>query len=523
MRSRRPLLATLVIASALLALIWSWSLEAREESALSGANASTTTEGPWDEVEPPLEEFAAAHDASRAETPVGASAAARTQRSDVGVLVVRAPVNLRLGVVDARGASLEAEVVVARSQQVQAAQFAPRGDRLVAQALPEVSTGVPFAADARVLGRDYTRGARARVEVGLANEPIYVVDLQLAVRRALNDLPNHSPILHALPLQIRVTRPGFTARDFELVLELNRERLASPAPLDYEAELRMPVSCEVTGRARAAGGDPRSVRVAAFEWNGHTPGAQPLVLTTCDGANERFGLELDCERAHLVVAFAEGFRPEVRIVAAATQVDLGLVVLERGESLEGRARLGTEGVRGLVRLALASQEEREAVRRPLDQRWVCWTNGRFEWDELAVSSDIDGRFAFHGLAPLRYRLSLGAVPGVYASDVRLADVVAPATALDVSPPLCRMDVRLFREGAPAVNAPFDISEVGASGITIGTHRTDASGAATLWLDPSRAATLALEPLAPIPGAPRKIERRLDCPGRGQAVAVRVDF
>jgi hypothetical protein len=287
------------------------------------------------------------------------------------------------------------------------------------------------------------------------------------------------------------------------------------------ASLQLPTSCEVTGRVRAPGGERTHLRAALFAWDGVEPGPVALAMVSAHDDQGVFGLELGCTGAHVVVLFADGLRPHSRVLPPGFSGDLGLIVLERGESISGRADLDGAGVRALVRAEFA--QPGAGALRPLVGGWVRWTSAGFEWDRLSTSTDAEGAFEFGGLAPARYSIALGGVSGAFSSDAGAREFDAPARGLVLSPSLCRVRLQLFLEGAPAADSSFEILDHGPSGAVQATRRTDANGEAVLWLDPSRAVKVRVW-LAEREGSkPVGLERTVECSALGGSAAVRVDF
>jgi hypothetical protein len=510
----------LVLSGAVAVALWLARSNASAGASATGAQGSSVqgSSAPDDaagvQLEAPLEAPARLEVRETAAEP--APTAADVRASSTGRAVERnrpiGDVELRVTVREPDGRAVDAYVTAALASQPEMSRFGEVGGRMVDLADPQRPWNAALRADLARGPRTYFRTASASGRA-VENVDFHVLDVTNLASFAAQAAPPVSQRWLPLPLFLKVERPGIAPVEFDVLLEVD----LAPRNLDggqaIELTVEVPLSCRVRGAVRGPSDAPQ---VVVFDWDGVRPGVQPIATVSCDSASRGFELDLACDRSYVVAVCTSGFRPFSRVVRGGQSLDLGEIALESGETIAGRARVAGEPVRGLVRLSWPAREARDPVRSSLGGRWLRWVDGAFEWDALSVSTDADGRFELHGLAPRAYSLSLGAVAGVYASDLTVAEVRAPARAIELTPDLCRMDLRFFHGGAPVASTPFDISEVGASGITIGTHRTDEHGAAVLWVDPARATTVELK-LA------EKLTRRLDCPGPGQSVALRVDF
>lgn len=330
-------------------------------------------------------------------------------------------------------------------------------------------------------------------------------------------------------LAIEVQRDGALPVEFELEVEVDSTRWGREAEHELRAVLLVPTTCDVVGRISAAWIDPLRIHarpaasVAVFELLDGRPAVSALQTAACERSTGQFGLHLECGREYVFVALVEGFRPWSRVIAARGFSDLGELVLERGESIAGRAHVDQTPVRGAVRARLRAASARENLQCCIAGRWLVWTGAGFEWESQGVATADDGRFEISGLAASSYSLELGAVSNAYASSSALVEVAAPARGVELSSRVCRVDLQVFQEGSPAAHRSLEISEVGGSAMTIGTHRTDASGVATLWVDPSRKTSVALVPTEGDLTGGAKPSRRIECHQPGRAVSMRVDF
>ncbi len=330
-------------------------------------------------------------------------------------------------------------------------------------------------------------------------------------------------------LVIKFEREGLLPVEFEWPLALDAARWGMVEVYEIRAELIVPARCEVVGRIVAP--PEREVRihprpapsVAIFEWVDGRPQVAAASSTSCDRSSGDFRVQLECDRDYVLVALLEGFRPWTRRLERRDFVDLGRVVLERGESIAGRARVTGEPVSGAVRARFKHASAGEFTQCCIAGRWLVWTGAGFEWESQGVVSDQDGRFELSGLALASYTLELGSMQHAYASAASVIDVVAPSGSVELGPRVCRVELQVFDDGALAAGRTLEISEVGRTGTIIGTHRTDANGVATLWVDPARSTSVALAPEAGVQAARPKSSKRIECAAPGAALSMRVDF
>ncbi len=330
-------------------------------------------------------------------------------------------------------------------------------------------------------------------------------------------------------LVIKLEREGLLPVEFEWPLALDAARWGLVEVYEIRAELIVPARCEVVGRIVAPPEPEVRIHprpppsVAIFEWVDGGPQVAASSSASCDRSSGDFRVQLECDRDYVLVALLEGFRPWTRRLDRRDFVDLGRVVLERGESIAGRARVAGEPVSGAVRARFKNASAGEYTQCCIAGRWLVWTGAGFEWESQGVVSSADGRFEVSGLAPASYTLELGSMQNAYASAASLIDVVAPSGSVELGPRVCRVELQVFDEGALAAGRTLEISEVGRTGTIIGTHRTDANGVATLWVDPARSTSVALAPLSDGREARPKSPHRIECAAPGAALSMRVDF
>jgi len=460
-------------------------------------------------------------DVERRELPTSVNAAKQprppTRLDDV--LHLAGSVELHLQVANADGTPVLATVIASLSRLNRVEHFAERAGAPWLPKRPDLVWGELFSSETNAVVGNLKGSVDANAPLSLGGP--HVLPLDTLLSRAL-EKSTLTTRLQPLPLELLIARGGFEQPHFYgVVFAIDPNELHPDRPLVLHASVQLPGACTLTGRVRAPGGERAQLRVASFAWDGSEPGPVALAMVSAYDEDGAFGLELGCADAHVVVLFAEGLRPHSRILPAGFSGDLGLVVLERGESLSGRADLDGAGVRALVRAELAQPSA--SVLRPLMGGWVRWTPTGFEWDRLSTATDAEGAFEIGGLAPARYSVGLGGVSDAFSSDAGAREVEAPARGLVLSPTLCRVTLQLFQAGLPAADASFEILDHGPSGAVQAARRTDGNGEAVLWLDPSRAVKVRLWTEEREGAKPVGLDRTVECSALGSSAAVRVDF
>lgn len=325
-------------------------------------------------------------------------------------------------------------------------------------------------------------------------------------------------------LAIRVHGCDAASTDFEVAVPVGDERFGRVSAYEIRAVLELTSPCGVQGRVVASASNRPRATVAAFAWEDQRPAAMPASADEFALAKGDFALPLDCDRDYVVVLLADGCRPWSQILLAGRSRQLGALVLERGEVISGRARIAGEAVRGVVRVrGGAASGSAAAVSCSITGRTLLWVGERFEWESLSVASGEDGRFEVGGLGPAVYALSLGAVSGVYASYSPPLEVQAPAASVQLSPRACRLELELFHDGELARNRYLNVSERSGLEMTVGSHRTNAFGVATLLVYPDRTTTITLAVSGDRRSNARTPPHRIDCVDTGRATPLRVEF
>ncbi len=280
-----------------------------------------------------------------------------------------------------------------------------------------------------------------------------------------------------LELWIKALRIGESPREFSVAIPLEREWREASAPVEVRADLVLRGSGRVHGRVLGREPLESDAWVALFEFNEGTLRRQPLANTRCDGESGAFEFLAEVDREVALVAWTEGSRPRTeRLFVSDNSAPLELL-LDRAERLTGVVKLGPDGVACGLDLELMVTGGMSCA---VGEDVLTWTGDAFEWSRPYGQCDSSGRFEFTGLAPGRYRAHVKAPRGVRSSAIAL-DVVAPAQDLLLELPLARVELALFKDGAPAANSHVSVSEQRPRAITLDQVQTDAAGVAVLWL------------------------------------------
>lgn len=280
-----------------------------------------------------------------------------------------------------------------------------------------------------------------------------------------------------LELWIKALRIGESPREFSVAIPLEREWREASAPVEVRADLVLRGSGRVHGRVLGREPLEGDAWVALFEFHEGTLRRQPLANTRCDGASGAFEFLAEIDREVALVAWTEGSRPRTeRLFVSDRSASLELL-LDRGERLTGVVKLGPDGVACGLDLELMVKS---GVSCAVGEDVLTWTGAAFEWSRLYGQSDSSGRFDFAGLAPGRYRAHVKAPRGVRSSAIAL-DVIAPAHDLLLELPLARVELALFKDGAPATNFLVSVSEQRPGAFTLDQLQSDSAGLAVLWL------------------------------------------
>jgi hypothetical protein len=335
-------------------------------------------------------------------------------------------------------------------------------------------------------------------------------------------------------LWIRVTDTRGRSSDFDvplmpddLPLWPDEPKLGRDYEVDLGVQLKLGTGCRVTASARVAVGEADSgsnvegdsVHILALEFDGEratSPRRPHHFSTTPD--SRRPGIDLTCGVEYVLLAYARGYRPHSQRFVAESGLDLGDIVLDRGETISGHVRMGGENVQGVLRVELANAGE---LINTADR--FAWREGRVEWFQLTVSSDDAGAFRAEGLAPELYNVSIHSLRGGLATPGAITEVRAPAVGVDFAFGAARVELRVFNEGAPVANFLLQIHERSAAGGSGGAVRTDANGIALVWVQPDRTTSVSYDVRPNPQDPPQRRELPLHFPGVGQRSVVRIDL
>lgn len=322
-------------------------------------------------------------------------------------------------------------------------------------------------------------------------------------------------------LWVKLLRDGADPVEFELRVPLGAFITDRQADVEYRAQLRFAGRCQVRGRvvAEQLTDEAPELQVAAFALVDGMPHKRPQAQATCRTGSGEFEFELPCDFDGVLVMWADGFRPRTLALRAGSQ-DVGEHELERGATIRGRASIAGEPVCGLVR---AQPQPAGALDCSLGEVWVTWDGGQFEWTVASDFSAEDGSFELRGLRPGAYSVSLGALRRGYASELPAVELTAPASGVELAPECARVELLVFRAGAPLANASFEVAETAAGARRIGGTRTDAEGRAVLYLDPKCETNVVFQaPADSQHSVAPPIEQRIPTPPAGQSRAIRID-
>lgn len=317
-----------------------------------------------------------------------------------------------------------------------------------------------------------------------------------------------------LALWVKAVRIGENPREFELSFPAPAQWLTATAPIELRADIELRSSCALRGSVIASTPIQGDANVALFEWVDGAPVGLTAQIARCDTTSGEFELPVDCPFDGVLLAWSEGLRPQSRRVtvdSTGQRVDL---VLERGASIAGRVSVAEVAVQGEVHFQLVAPN---AVRCALGETWISWTGSSFEWWRLSVSSDERGQFEAAGLAPAEYVVSVGSARGVYGSQMPSRTLSAPASGVELSFELARVELAVFKAGQPAPRVRLEIYEENGGGAQMGGTITDDAGLAVVWLAPDSQASV----WESNSGGARKIA--IDNPGPGRALRVRIDL
>ncbi len=291
-------------------------------------------------------------------------------------------------------------------------------------------------------------------------------------------------------LWVKASRSGAVAQQVSV-----ETKAATWAPTlrehrEIEVELALRFKSEWTGVARVADGSRTAVQVAAFALDADgLPQKQPVGSASCDRESGAFRIKVAHGDASVVVAYAPGYRPRSARAAPHRSGDLGVLVLDRGATIAGRATLVGEPIE--AHLSAARAGETSLTRTCcVGSRWLTWTGESFEWTALSTTTDVEGRFRLDGLDSERYTLSVGSVRGAWSGQLPPVTVRPPALGVELGAPMARIELEIYRAGSRAANEEIDVRESCADGgMRHGSLCADAHGFAAFWVNPDHPTVL----------------------------------
>jgi hypothetical protein len=187
------------------------------------------------------------------------------------------------------------------------------------------------------------------------------------------------------------------------------------------------------GRVEAPDGSPAADAGAVLFSNiSGEPAKLPLARGRCD-AGGAFCIDVEEPNEFILLLCAAGSEPLTRLLARPRQpeTDLGAMRLSRGESITGRVSCEGEP---LPRAEIAAVLDWPLETFALDDAFVKWIHGRFEWSFAIADSKPDGTYAISGLGKEAYKVRISSLRGRQAvlgfQQSANREVHAPAEGVD---------------------------------------------------------------------------------------------
>lgn len=360
----------------------------------------------------------------------------------------------------------------------------------------------------RVLGPNAAECREVRVEVD-AEWP-YDIDPSALVGSVEEDGRFEVQVDELVRFDERVGPP----REFVLRFDAPRRLLAS-ARVAFEqgtldeagdtlfdcGEQTLAPAAVLLGVLRAPDGAPAAGAVVeAFPLEADGPREHSAGETVCDDEG-RFDLRLECGGRYAVACLAQGVRPACRIDAAVLGEahDLGLVLLEAGETISGRAlRLG-QPMPG-AQIELSRREGRSLFRKSLPS--LAWVDGGFEWERVLLQADEAGRFRCGGLRAAEYSLYVSRLsPADSSLSMRFeeARVLAPSANLPLEFRASRVTLKRAEGSPPEATGKIRVARDGKEEVALWFFSAS-NGPTSFSAPPNTPLSLSveIEGLAPIP-------------------------
>lgn len=319
-------------------------------------------------------------------------------------------------------------------------------------------------------------------------------------------------------LWIKAVRIGELPREFEVSFPTPRDVLTATAPSELRADLELRAACVLRGTVVTQMPSDVQPQVALFELIDGAPRRQPVQVARCDAAHGEFELVAECGLEGVLVAWAEDLRPQSRVLRVGDGFGRFDFVLDRGAVVAGRVSLASEPVAGTLDFELALPD---AIDCSLGESWLRWTGSEFEWTRVNATSDVLGSFEVAGLAPANYQVSIRGVRSGYALQLPPMTVVAPATGVELTVPLARVELTVFKSGERASRLAMQIQDVSNGGSAAAGFSTDDSGVVVLWLAEGSQVWVSEADSGARASSRKRV--KIDNPGPGQSVQLRVDL
>jgi len=227
---------------------------------------------------------------------------------------------------------------------------------------------------------------------------------------------------------------------------------------------RMDVTLRRVARARGvvliSTGEPAvGTTIAAFPMDGEQPEAAAVasVITTEDGS---FELRVPGEGAHLLVAVADGYRPQSRIVEVTLDEPAVLqpFALVPGAAVTGRVTLAGSGA--LSGATVRAMWEGSALNLDISdtEHQLCFLDGRVEHRSVSAKTDREGVYRVGGLMVADYETAVTSIPeahhGLTAGGYKVA-LRAPRAGVDFEVAVATIDVVVRANGRPLEGAKIE--------------------------------------------------------------------
>jgi protocatechuate 3,4-dioxygenase beta subunit len=257
---------------------------------------------------------------------------------------------------------------------------------------------------------------------------------------------------------------------------------------EYRVEISLVRAAVVTGRVVDETGVPvENAGVSTYEFRDGKPG-RDSVERTRTGPGGTYRLRAVGNETHLIVAAAEGFRPDQAVVSAVTGEKAAVpdLVLRTGVEITGVVRESGRPVPAAsVEAYLANLEHTLNAA----EHQLTWSAGRLEIARAAATTDDEGRYVLAGLVGETYRIRAKPGPGDPAwVDLRRfprREVTAPAAGVDFDLPGSRLVVELQAGGKPLAAKHYMVVAHG----TFYSVQTDGEGRTGLVCNPEAELTL----------------------------------